>query len=74
MKHNLVEDFKTEYKECKTFGDFDRLLEKLDLDFAKKLQEHLTFVQETTGFTMREDAFLQCLNCYLKYVKKEVTD
>ena len=68
------EKFRELYKACKTYGDFDDLIEALPAKFSFKLRDNLLFVQETTGLTMREDAFLSCLKSYIKYNVPETVD
>ena len=61
------EVFRTEYKQCKTYGDFGRLVERLTIPYMRQLRDAMQLVQDTTGLTMREDAFLVVLNCFIKY-------
>ena len=40
---------------------------KMEISLIKKLAESLEFTKDTVGNTLRENAFLACLKCYIKY-------
>jgi hypothetical protein len=61
------EQFKRAYKECKSYGDWDKLFENTPPSMLKKIRDAHQIVTDTTGLTMREEAFLSSLKGYIKY-------
>ena len=61
------EQFKAEYKKCKNYGDWDRLFENTPVNMLVEIRDAHQVVVETTGLTMREEAFLSNLKSFIKY-------
>ena len=55
------DNFKEHYDKCKTYGDWDDLISKMDPDFIQELHTHLQFTLDTVGGTMREESFCKIL-------------
>ena len=55
------EHFNAEYKQCKTFGDWDRLMDRMSNQLIREIHSALQVVVATTGGTMREESFCKVL-------------